>query len=163
MHISSFVFLIFEEMCRSINSLLMKVYPNVTMLVRCLEVNTNTTVARFAIRTKENQIYNLSIYDWFNASAETDRDCEHVDNHLCNEPEHVVCDRGYYGDHCDRYCNSSMFTNCVCDDEGDLQCSKDPVGVYFELQIKSIHNPYPDKNATVSLFFKQRYATFNLF
>nr|XP_022298398.1 scavenger receptor class F member 2-like [Crassostrea virginica] len=64
-------------------------------------------------------------------------DCEPGKNQVCNKTGHVICKAGYYGDDCLRYCNSTMFENCNCTEEGDLRCSKQPVGVFFDVQFLS--------------------------
>nr|XP_022298396.1 uncharacterized protein LOC111107471 [Crassostrea virginica] len=50
-----------------------------------------------------------------------------------------------------------MFENCNCTPTGELQCSVQPVGVYFDLHLISTHIPEDMKNLTYTLFIELSY------
>ena len=86
-------------------------------------------------------------------------DCKPGKNQVCDKTGHVICVPGYdmYGDNCLPYCNSTMFENCNCTEDGDLRCSKQPVGVFFD--VYSLTKVVLGKNRNISgetVFIRQR-------
>lgn len=93
-------------------------------------------------------------------------DCVAGENQLCDATGHVqnkTCAPGYYGDKCRLYCNATMFDNCNCTEDGNLQCTEKPVGVYFDVQLISAHIPPSMHNTSYTLSLDQRYSHTNPF
>lgn len=84
-------------------------------------------------------------------------DCVPGKNQICDKTGHVICTPGYYGPACSFYCNATMFENCNCTLTGELQCSEQPVGVFFDLHLISTHIPEDMKNLTYTLFIELRF------
>ena len=84
-------------------------------------------------------------------------DCVPGKNQICDKTGHVICTPGYYGPACSFYCNATMFENCNCTLTGELQCSEQPVGVFFDLHLISTHIPEDMNNLTYTLFIELRF------
>ncbi|XP_062585099.1 uncharacterized protein LOC134246751 [Saccostrea cucullata] len=128
-------------------------HENYTQILKLEKVSsTKPPASNHTIRLKSNR---TSL--WVDAVIQVYYDCHSGKNQICNEYGHVVCAPGYYGDRCQRYCNSSDFENCNCSTDGNLTCQRKPGGVFFEIQLVKTHIPENALNVIYDLTIQQSY------